>query len=361
MYHASRPPLRRMMAIDQALRSCRLPTASTLAEDLEASPRTIVRDLAYMRDQLRAPVEFDSVRNGYCYTDPTYRLPFFQISEGELVALYLAERIIQQLRGTPFEADLRRAISKLSAMLPDGVSVRLDAIADMLSVLPASRSHYDPECFCALTTAVVCRRRLDMVYFSASRNEATRRGFDPYDLALIDDGWYAIGYCHLRRAIRMFAIQRVKSVEETGERFDRPADFRLENYLEGTFRAFRGEGDHKVVLRFSPELSGRIAERSWHPSQSEHSEPDGSLIVRFHVNDLRKVKRWVMAWGADCRVVEPRELRESIVAELNRMLRNEADPGGRRPANGPRGSTVAGKGRARDSEERGPPGGGARR
>jgi len=62
----------------------------------------------------------------------------------------------------------------------------------------------------------------------------------------------ALGYCHYRRSVLMFAMQRVKSVRETGETFDRPADFRLDEYLAGSFRALRGEGDYVVVLRFSP-------------------------------------------------------------------------------------------------------------
>jgi hypothetical protein len=62
----------------------------------------------------------------------------------------------------------------------------------------------------------------------------------------------ALGYCHYRRSVLMFAMQRVKSVRETGETFDRPADFRLDEYLAGSFRALRGEGDYDVVLRFSP-------------------------------------------------------------------------------------------------------------
>jgi len=311
------------MAIDQALRANAWPNAASLALELEVSRRTIARDFAYMREQLGAPIEFDPAHNGFCYTNPTFRLPYFQISEGELVSLYLAERMVHQLRGTPFEADLRRAIGKLNTMLPDGVSVRLDAMADMLSILPASQSYYDPDCFCALTRAVVSRRRVDMLYWTASRNETTRRDFDPYELALIDDGWYAVGYCHYRLSIRMFAIQRVKSVRETGETFDRPAAFRLAEYLEGSFRAIRGDGDHAVVLQFSPELARRVGERTWHPSQKLEHQPGGSLILRFRVNDLREVKRWIMAWGADCRVVEPEELRESIVDELNRMLRKE--------------------------------------
>ena len=140
----------------------------------------------------------------------------------------------------------------------------LDAVADFLKVLPATESHYDPKLFCALNSAVVCRRRLDVSYWSASRNETTRRRFDPFDMALVDDGWYAIGHCHLRNDIRMFAVQRMLSVRETGETFDRPADFRVKDHLKGSFRAVRGDGDYLVVLRFRPEVARRFAERRWH-------------------------------------------------------------------------------------------------
>ena len=97
---------------------------------------------------------------------------------------------------------------RLSELLPDGVSVRLDAIADFLSVLPAVQADYDPELFCAVMRAAVGRRRLKMVYWTASRNETTSRIFDPYELSLIDDGWYALGYCHRSDEVRMFAVRR---------------------------------------------------------------------------------------------------------------------------------------------------------
>jgi predicted DNA-binding transcriptional regulator YafY len=95
----------------------------------------------------------------------------------------------------------------------------------------------------------------------------------PYVLALIDDGWYAVGYCHNRLDIRMFAIQRVKSARETGETFDRPPGFRLDEYLTGSFRALRGEGDHDVILQFSPDLARRIAERSGTPGRQSSTSP----------------------------------------------------------------------------------------
>jgi predicted DNA-binding transcriptional regulator YafY len=112
-YHATPPPLKRMKVIDQALRAGRWPTDKSLAAELEADPRTIRRDLEFMRDQLQAPIKFSRAQRGYYYTDDTYRLPFLQLSEGELISLFLAERMMQQFRGTPFEPDLRRAVVPL--------------------------------------------------------------------------------------------------------------------------------------------------------------------------------------------------------------------------------------------------------
>ena len=162
-YHATRPPLRRMKAVDQTLRAGRWPTDKSLVAELEADPRTIRRDLEYMRNQLKAPIAFSRAQRGYYYSEDTYRLPFLQLSEGELLSLYFSERMLHQFRETPFEPELRRVIDKLAEMLPDSVTVRLDAITDFLSVLPAVHAQYDQETFCTMLRAVISRRRLTMV------------------------------------------------------------------------------------------------------------------------------------------------------------------------------------------------------
>ena len=64
-----------MQAIDQAQRARKWPTDKTLAKDLEVDPRTIRRDLEFMRDEHHAPIAFDRARQGYNYADPTFRLP----------------------------------------------------------------------------------------------------------------------------------------------------------------------------------------------------------------------------------------------------------------------------------------------
>jgi predicted DNA-binding transcriptional regulator YafY len=75
-----------------------------------------------MRDDPHAPIAFDRASRGYYYADPTFRLPLVQMSQGEMLALYLSERMMRQFSGTLFEEDVRQAIQKLGEMQPDEVT-----------------------------------------------------------------------------------------------------------------------------------------------------------------------------------------------------------------------------------------------
>jgi predicted DNA-binding transcriptional regulator YafY len=321
MNTATRPPLARLVAIDSAVRGGSYPNARTLARELEVNPRTVQRDLEFLRDRLHAPLTFDARRNGYTYTQPDYRLPFVRLTEGELVALFLAGRVLDQYKDTPFAADLNRAFARLTELLPDEVSVSLDRAAAALSVAPAPAARLDVDVFATLTRAVTAGEQLKIDYWTAGRNARSVRTVDPYHLALIAGNFYLIAYCHRRRGVLMFAAQRVRSARPTGRQCERPADFSVAAYLGQSFRAFRGKRDYRVELRFTPAAAGRAAEKAWHPSQSSEPTPDGGVTLRFRVSDLREVKRWVLSWGAECEAVRPKELRTLIRRELRKMIR----------------------------------------
>src|SRR5881394_1287963 len=121
----SRPPLERMLRIHQAIAAGQYPNASSLATEIEVVTKTIHRDIEFMRDRLGLPVEYDSRRYGYHYTQEVSSFPTVQISEGELFAMLVAEKALQQYRGTSFERPLMSAFSKLAAGLPDSVSIHL--------------------------------------------------------------------------------------------------------------------------------------------------------------------------------------------------------------------------------------------
>jgi predicted DNA-binding transcriptional regulator YafY len=320
MHTASRPFLARIVTIDGAIRDGGWPNARTLGSLLEVSPRTVQRDIGFLRDRLHAPVHFDPARNGYCYTEPDYALPYHRLTEGDLLALFLGERLLLQYRGTPLEDQLQRAFAKIAEALPEQVSLNLATAAKALSVTPAAVPLQDAETFQQLASAAVKRRRLELDYWTMSRGQLTSRKVDPYHLTRIESDWYMVGYCHLRQQVLTFATVRVRSVRETGETFERPADFRVEEYLAGCFRACRGEGQHRVVLRFTAAAAGRVAEKQWHISQTTERRADGSLELQLEVSDLREVLRWVLSWGAECEVVGPEELRRGVREEMAKAL-----------------------------------------
>ncbi len=69
----------------------------------------------------------------------------FEATEGELVALLISAQVMDQYRGTPLEQDIRKALAKISKILPDTIEVPLDALTGCLSVLPRFQTTYDSE------------------------------------------------------------------------------------------------------------------------------------------------------------------------------------------------------------------------
>ena len=90
LHHRSRPPLARIMTIDRQLRAQTWPNTRTLADEIGGTPHDPATYYDYLRYQLNAPIEFDGVRNGYYYTQATFRMSFPQLSQGEMLALYLS-------------------------------------------------------------------------------------------------------------------------------------------------------------------------------------------------------------------------------------------------------------------------------
>lgn len=326
MTPVTRPPFRRFLAIDRSVRSGQYPNSESLAAELEVDSRTVQRDIAFLKDQLGAPLEFCRKRNGYHLTDLSWTLPTFQLTEGELVSVFLAERLIRQYRGTPFETDLARAFERITRILPDEITVSLAAAADTLSVTPCVLTTQDLETFHSLTHAIQHCRQLRLLYWSASQNLETDRIVDPLHLSLVDNDWYLIAYCHTRQEVRMFSTVRIRGAKPTDQTFDRHSDFDITTYLGNSFRAVRGDGDQTwtVCLRFGPAMSGRISEKIWHHSQRLESQTDGSVIIHLEVSSLIEIRRWVLYWGADCQVLEPEELREQVQQAALAILANDS-------------------------------------
>ena len=311
-----------MLRIHQQIKSGKFPNASQLATELEVSTKSIHRDVEFMRDRLGLPVEYESRRYGYHYTQEVSSFPTVQISEGELFAMLVAEKALQQYRGTSFERPLMSAFAKLAAGLPDSVSIHLSDWEQTVSFRTSAQPVVNLENFDLLAKAAAERQQLELTYRKPGQQKTESRVVDPYHLANINGEWFLFAYDHLRNDIRTFAPSRVHSVKLTGKQFTRPEKFSLEKRLRDSFGVHSGQGEFKVVIRFDEFAADYIREKRWHASQQLKELPKGGLELHLKLSSLGEVERWALGWGSHAQVLQPPELVTSIRRAAQSILKN---------------------------------------
>lgn len=316
----SRPPLERMLRIHQALQSGKFPNATSLAREIEVAAKTIHRDIEFMRDRMNLPIQFDIPRNGYFYAGEVNAFPTMQITEGELFALVVAEKALQQYRGTSFEKPLLSAIKKMEQALPDTISLNLADVGQTISFRTSVEPIVDLKIFDALARAVAQRQQLELDYRKPGAGKSEARIVDPYHLANVNAEWFLFAFDHARKGIRKFAPARILSMKPTGQTFERSPQFSLEKELQDSFGVHSGEGQYDVTIRFNARAADYIREKKWHDSQKLRELPNGDLELDLKLSGLVEIERWVLSWGGDARVVRPVELEEAVRRSATRIL-----------------------------------------
>ena len=319
----SRPPLERMMRIHQAITSGKYPNATKLAAEIEVVTKTIHRDIDFMRERMGLPIEYDTRKFGYYYTEEVNAFPTLQITEGELVALLIAEKALQQYRGTNFEKPLISAFKKMESSLPDTISLNFADWDQSISFRTSAEPVLNLEIFDALAKATAAHRQLELSYRKPGSKQAQPRIVDPYHLANINGEWFLFAYDHLRKDIRTFVPSRIQSVRPTGQTFPRPEKFSVEKILRDSFGVHSAQGDYNVVIRFDTYAADYIREKRWHPSQTLRELKDGGVELRLKLSSLGEIQRWILGWGGSAVVIAPPELIASVTKAAQALLTNQ--------------------------------------
>lgn len=312
--------LERAFWIDHAILAKRYPNTGTIAEHFGISVKTAQRTLDFMRDRLRMPLEYSAEDRGWYYTEPTWALPAIELTERDLIAILLAEKLSRQYRGTAIGPQVEQAFAKVLGAMTNTISIDLSALSEAYSFEAAATSEIDPEVFGRLGRATVERHRIEITYFTASTGELKRRYADPLHLRNFLGEWYLIAWDYLRGKVRDFHVGRIRELNVTEEHFEWPAGFDLEKYLNSGFEMFRGAQPIEIEIVFDAYQARWIRERgTFHPTETREELPDSRLKLRMQVTALDGVKRFVMQYGKHARVIRPEELRQTIKQEIEQM------------------------------------------
>ncbi len=317
-----KPQHARLLFIDRKIRENRYPSCLSLAQEWEVTRKTIQRDISYMKYQLDAPIAYIAQQRGYRYTEERYQLPAMEVREGDLFAIYLAEKLLAQYKGTPVHDNLSSVFAKIAQSLPEKVQQPEGQDFSKFTFITEPAARLEAGVWEMVFGCLKKQETLQFAYRSPSVAESTESSFsmrkmDPYHVVRHGSDWYVIGFCHNHDAVRTFNLARMSHARTSGVFFTIPEGFDATVVTDDQFGIYQGETLSWVEVQFSARVAGFIKEKMWHKSQEIKMTESGDLIMRLQVNHRLELQKWVLSWGSDATVLSP----ESFVTEM----RNEVE------------------------------------
>ncbi len=288
-----------------------------MAERLGVTRETVFRDRRELSTQY--PIEKDD--QGRYHIPRTKLISEIKLNLHEALTLYLAGR--KTSRQTRFhQPHTVNAVEKLAATLRQPMTERLLKSAERL--MGQEKNTEKIKIIETITQAWVEQRKVKIEYQALGSEGLTRHTINPYIIepSIWSDSVYVIAQSDFNDKIFAFKMDRILSAFLSGETYEIPASFNDEQLLKHAWGIWYGNMDPVTVkLRFSPAVTRRVKESIWHPLEKVDDIEDGGCIWSVDIAEWREMLPWVRGWGADCEVIEPKELREALEREVRRLAR----------------------------------------
>jgi predicted DNA-binding transcriptional regulator YafY len=313
--------LERFYKIDRLLQGGQSIAFVKLMEALGVSRAQLKRDLAYMRERLNAPIEYDRDTNGYRFgrplTGPRYELPGLWFSPAEIHALLTMQHLLENLQPGLLTPHVKPLLARFSAILGSTGAHSQEEVMRRVRVLHQAAREMKHEHFAEVAQAVLKRRRLKIKHYNRMEDRETDRVISPQRLVHYRDNWYVDAWCHLRSDLRSFAVDAIRAAEPLDERAKDVSKSDLDDYLKGGYGIFAGRDVTWAKLKFSPLAARWVAAQAWHSKQRAKTDGDGSYLLEIPYSNDRELIMDILKFGPEVEVLEPESLRKSVAEQLS--------------------------------------------
>jgi predicted DNA-binding transcriptional regulator YafY len=320
----------RYQIIDACLRNRQrpFPTLEGLLEkcrerlDRNISKSAIEKDIRAMRELPEpgyyAPIAYDRLNRGYCYTDSEYSISNIRVKDADIDAIEFAARILRQFRGFPIVGRYAEAIDRIL----DVVDVRrlisqeeLEEYVQFETPVYVEGSGFIEQ----VISAIKERKALQIDHQSFNRAESSRRIVHPCLLKEYRNRWYLVGLDDEIREIRTFGLDRIKSLEISMIPFRRP-DFSPKEYFRHTIGMIAPQEPPPVILlEFRKQQARYLLTQPIHASQQVVRETDETVVFSFEVHPTYEFISFILGYGKDVIVVSPPSLKDELKRVIGKM------------------------------------------
>jgi len=311
----------RLHTIIRLLESRRSMTLDELAEECDVDRRTIHRDLHAVEEAgYTLTSEWQEGRKVYSFLTKTRNIPPITFTLNQLMSLYLLRSLGVHLTGTPFQSEIDELFRNINAVLPDRYAAHLERITRVsLPILHGARNYADSAAHISeLQRALLHQFRIRLSYAKRGLKSCSEYDLDPYTLVFNKGGIYLLGYAHNRKDIRLFALERIRGVEVTKQRFEIMPGYVPEDHFSSAF-GLVNDKTLPVRVRFSHKIAHAVQDRVWMPNQQVTVDGEGRVTVEFLASGEMELVSWILSYGAHAEVLDPPELRREVKRQIREM------------------------------------------
>jgi predicted DNA-binding transcriptional regulator YafY len=293
--------------------------APALARQLQTDRRTVHRDLKVLT-LAGVPCDYDREKGGY-FLRGDYRFAVAGLTDDELLGQATAAALTAA-KGLDIGAGAEPTTRKLRATSRERARSLLEDAQRVIAVLDLKladhQSHRDTTR--TIQMALIERKCLEGTYVTPYQAGDKSLLLVPCRLCLVKQAWYLIARPEGSIDPVTYRVARFRSLQKLDAPADVPEDFDLRAYFGNAWAVFRGNWSYDVEVRFLPEAAPLVMETIWHHTQQVQHHEDGSVTMRFRVDGLEEIARWLLGWSGWFKVVRPPELRAMVVEQLRRGL-----------------------------------------
>ncbi len=296
--------IHRLFEIVYMLLDKRTTTAKALAERFEVSTRTIYRDIEAL-SSAGIPIYTSKGQGGGIGLLDDFVLNKTLLSEPERQQLLSSLQSLQALNVDHAGAALSKLRSVFRTQPYDWIEVDFSGWGG---------GGRDRETFRALKSAILDGAVVSFEYTNGS-GERQERIVKPMKLFFKGRGWYLYGYCRTKGEERLFKLTRLRALRSLEERFPRSRDDRP---LADVFDQAAAE-PVEIVLRIAASAAHRVYDEF--DLEDVRQEADGSYVVAVRYPRGDWVYGYILSFGGEATVLEPKDVRDAITRTLERALR----------------------------------------
>ena len=308
---------------------------AALRAELEVSPATLKRYLAYLRDQLGAPIVYDRGTNSYRFAGDAlprgttrHELPGLWFSERELYSLLTAYQLLSGMdaHGT-LSRHLQPLLERIHHLLGPGGEHEAKGLMKRVKLISSAGRPTPSAFFERVGEALMRRRRLHLRYHTRGRNEVSERDVSPQRLVHYRATWYLDAWCHSRERLLRFALDAMQQAQVLDTRAKDVSMQQVQAEMDAGYGIYAGGTPQWATLQFTPQAATWISREQWHPEQQGRWLDDGGYELKLPYADETELVMDLLRQGEQVKVVEPPALAERVRQRLILAAQQYAAPG----------------------------------